>query len=222
MKPRAAVVVFPGSNCDRDVLHVLNISGFNAVLHWHNDPDIEKYSFIVLPGGFTYGDYLRPGGIAHISPVMESLINYIEHDQGLVMGICNGFQILTETGIIEGALLRNESTRFICRNEKILITDNRTPFTGMFAAGEEVMLPIAHSSGRYFIEENQFESIEDRAIIRYVNNPNGSSHDIAGMINKRHNVLGLMPHPERNSESILWDGNGLKFFQSIFKHVRGA
>ncbi len=219
-KPKAGVIVLPGTNCDMDTLHVLNLVGFDAQPIWHEERSIQKYSFIVIPGGFSYGDYLRPGGIAHLSPAILSLYDYVEKEYGLVMGICNGFQILTELGILKGALLRNINLRFLCMDQRIEIVRNDTPFTSEFKVGEEVIAPIAHFDGRYYVPQDEEALIEPLITLKYVENPNGSLKDIAGIVNKKGNVLGLMPHPERNSEKILGDGSAIKFFVSVYNEVK--
>lgn len=219
-KPKAGIIVLPGSNCEFDTLHILNLIGFDTSLIWHEEQNIYKYSLIVLPGGFSYGDYLRPGAIAHLSPAIMELKKYVEKEYGFVMGICNGFQILTELQILKGALLRNINLRFLCMNQKIEITRNDTPFTHKFKKGEHIFIPIAHFDGRYYIPKDKIESIKPLIVLKYTNNPNGSVLDIAGITNEKGNVLGLMPHPERNSEKILGDGSAINFFTSIYEEVR--
>lgn len=219
-RPKAGVIVLPGTNCDMDTLHVLNLVGFDAEAVWYEEKDLSKYSFVVIPGGFSYGDYLRPGGIAHLAPAILSLKDYVEKEQGFVMGICNGFQILTELGILHGALLRNINLRFLCMDQRIEIVRNDTPFTSEFKKGEEVVVPIAHFDGRYYIPEDKKSLVEPLITLKYVENPNGSLMDVAGVVNEKNNVLGLMPHPERNSEKIIGDGNAIRFFVSVYNEVR--
>ncbi len=219
-KPKAGVLVLPGTNCDFDTLHVLKLAGFDAERVWHEERNLYKYSFIVIPGGFSYGDYLRPGAIAHLSPSIMELHEYTEKEYGFVMGICNGFQILTELGLLEGALLRNIHLRFLCMDQEVEIVRNDTPFTHKFNKGERISLPIAHFDGRYYIKDEEIEHIKPLVVLRYINNPNGSVWDIAGITNKKGNVLGLMPHPERNSEKILGTGKGMGFFTSILEEVK--
>ncbi len=219
-KPKAGVIVLPGTNCDMDTIHVLNLVGFDAEPIWHEEKELSKYSFIVIPGGFSYGDYLRPGGIAHLSPAILALKDYVEKEQGFVMGICNGFQILTELGILRGALLRNINLRFLCMDQRIEVVRNDTPFTSEFKKGEEVTIPIAHFDGRYYVPDNEVSLVKPLVTLKYVENPNGSLMNIAGVVNEKNNVLGLMPHPERNSEKIIGDGSAIKFFVSVYNEVK--
>ncbi len=219
-KPKAGVIVLPGTNCDMDTLHVLNLVGFDAEPVWHEEKELSKYSFIVIPGGFSYGDYLRPGGIAHLSPAILELYEYIDREHGFVMGICNGFQILTELGILKGALLRNINLRFLCLDQEIKIVRTDTPFTSEFVNGEQLTVPIAHFDGRFYVPRDSISSIKPLITLKYVNNPNGSLMDIAGVVNDKNNVLGLMPHPERNSEGVIGSGSAIKFFTSVYNEVR--
>lgn len=219
-KPKAGVIVLPGTNCDYDTLHVLELAGFDAQRIWHEEKNLKKFSFIVIPGGFSYGDYLRPGAIAHLSPAIMELYEYVEKEYGFIMGICNGFQILTELGILKGALLRNVNLRFLCKDQKVEIVRNDTPFTTKFKKSEHITLPIAHFDGRYYIPKDEVKDIIELIVLKYIENPNGSLLDIAGITNEKGNVLGLMPHPERNSEKILGTGKGLLFFTSIYKEVK--
>ena len=174
----------------------------------------------MIPGGFSYGDYLRPGGIAHLSPAIMEIPEYVEKEYGFVMGICNGFQILTELKILKGALLRNINLRFLCMDQELEIVRNDTPFTKEFKIGEHFTAPIAHFDGRYYIPEDETSRIKPLIVLTYVKNPNGSMLDIAGITNEKGNVLGLMPHPERNSERILGDGTAIRFFTSIYNEVK--
>jgi phosphoribosylformylglycinamidine synthase len=219
---KAGVIVFPGSNCDRDVYHVLKIIGFDVYYHFHKDKNVFKYKLIVLPGGFSYGDYLRPGAIAKFSPVMDGVREFIEKEMGLVIGICNGFQILTESSILEGALARNLNNRFICKLVELKVINNKTPFTKYFQEGQIIKIPIAHSDGRYIHSNPQKLYNENLVAFEYVQNPNGSINNIAGIFNNKFNVLGLMPHPERRSEGILSEGSrdGYYIFKSIFDFLK--
>ncbi len=206
--PKAAVVVFPGSNCDRDTYWALEKVGFDVSYVWHRETNLRGYQLVVLPGGFSYGDYLRPGALAAHSPVVKALKDY----DGFVLGICNGFQILTEAGLLPGALTRNLSGRFICRWEEVEVVDNDTPFTSAYEKGERISLPIAHSDGRYVKGEGDF-----RTVFRYTNNPNGSEDGIAAIVRGR--VMGTMPHPERASDPLLGGTDGLKVFLSLFRYL---
>ncbi len=220
--PKAAVVVYPGSNCDYDTLWVLKeVVGVDAELVWHETKDLSPYSLVVLPGGFSYGDYLRAGAIARFSPATEALLEYAEKERGLVLGICNGFQVLTEAGLLPGALAKNTSRRFICRFVRLVVENAETPFTRLYEEGEEIELPIAHSEGRFYLPKGELESLEARrgVAFRYVENPNGSLNSIAGIVNERWNVLGMMPHPERNSEEVLGDASGRRLFLSIKREI---
>jgi len=220
------VVVFPGSNCDHDCYYVLkNVLDQDTDLVWHKERDLSKYDCIVLPGGFSYGDYLRTGSIARFSPVMDSVLKHA--DQGkLVIGICNGFQVLTEAGLLPGALLRNKSLQFICRFVNIRIENTDTPFTRKTAKAEVLRIPIAHGEGNYFADTKTLESLEknNQILVRYSDNqgqvvdsanPNGSCNNIAGICNTKRNVFGLMPHPERAAEETLGSVDGLKILKSI-------
>ena len=220
------VIVFPGSNCDYDCYHVLK-----HVLHqptefvWHKDWDIKKFDCIVLPGGFSYGDYLRTGAIARFSPVMESIVHHSNQGK-LVIGICNGFQILLESGLLPGAMLRNESLKFVCKFVHLRVENDQTPFTRKAKKNEVLKIPVAHGEGNYFAEKSVIDDLikNDQILVRYADekgqatkeaNPNGSLENIAGICNLRRNVFGLMPHPERASEKELGSTDGLRIFESI-------
>ena len=215
------VVVFPGSNCDHDCYHVLkHVLQKDTDFVWHKDRDISKYDCMVLPGGFSYGDYLRTGGIARFSPVMESV--YKHADQGkLVIGICNGFQILLEAGLLPGAMLRNRSLKFICKFVELKVESANSPFTRKTKKGETLNIPIAHGEGNYYTDEATLFELKqnDQIVLRYKDNPNGSVADIAGICNFKRNVFGLMPHPERASERELGSTDGLKIFQSMVESL---
>ncbi|MEK7790335.1 MAG: phosphoribosylformylglycinamidine synthase subunit PurQ [Deltaproteobacteria bacterium] len=211
------VVQFPGSNCDHDCFYVLK-----EILHqdvrfiWHKDDfQIEDFDGIVLPGGFSYGDYLRSGAMAKFSPVMKRVMEFAGRG-GLVLGICNGFQILLEAGLLPGAMLRNASLKFMCDTVSLSIENNDTPFTSRYGKQEKISLPIAHMEGNYTIDEAGLQELKrnNQIVFRYGENPNGSIDDIAGIINKTGNVLGLMPHPERFSEKILGCEDGRRLFES--------
>lgn len=224
---RSAVIVFPGSNCDSDAYHVLkDIMGFECHYVFHKEQFTpNEFDFIVLPGGFSYGDYLRAGAIARFSPVMKSVIEAAK-DGVLILGICNGFQILAEAGLLEGALMKNKDLKFHCHDVYLRVEDNRTPFTLMYQPGEVIKMSIAHGEGNYFIDDP--EKINSQVILRYCDkegklsedsNPNGSLRNIAGVINNEKNVLGLMPHPERCSEQILGSTDGKKIFESVAMYL---
>jgi phosphoribosylformylglycinamidine synthase len=224
------VVTFPGSNCDYDSYMVVKDQlGEGAEFIWHKDPDIAGFDCIILPGGFSYGDYLRTGAIARYSPVMGSVIEYAGRG-GLVIGICNGFQILLESGLLPGAMLRNRSLRFICKHVYLRCEANDTPFSNQVKVGEVLQIPIAHTDGNFYAYDADVTELErDRQVVfRYCTsagevtdeaNPNGSIGNIAGICNQTRNVFGMMPHPERASESLLGSADGLKIFRSILAHV---
>ena len=211
------VVTFPGSNCDEDAAHVVGqVLGQPVARLWHKDRDLQGSDVVIVPGGFSYGDYLRCGAIAKFSPIMESIIAHAKRG-GRVLGICNGFQILTEAGLLPGALLRNASLKFICRTVQLEVTSAATPFTGAYKAGAKLQLPIAHAEGNYFLDDDGLKKLEDQGqiVFRYTDNPNGSRNDIAGVCNEAKNVLGMMPHPERAAEALLGSTDGLGLFQSM-------
>lgn len=218
------IVVFPGSNCDRDCMHVpKNVCGQSAVYLWHKDKDLKGVDCIILPGGFSYGDYLRCGAIARQSPIMKSVIDFAK-DGGLVIGICNGFQVLTEAGLLSGVLMRNTSLSFICKHVQLKVENNQTPFTKKYKKGEIITIPIAHNDGNYYCDEVTLRrlKLKEQIVFTYSGeNPNGAMADIAGIINERGNVLGMMPHPERISEGLLGGVDGLRVFESIIG-VRGS
>jgi phosphoribosylformylglycinamidine synthase I len=224
--PRFGVVVFPGSNCDRDCVHVLrHVLGYPTEFVWHEEEDLSGFDVVVLPGGFSYGDYLRPGAVAATSPVVRALRRFARAG-GLVLGICNGFQVLLEAGLLPGVLLRNRDATFRCAWVHLRVERTDTPFTALYAPGEVVRMPIAHGDGRYTAPREVLEDLEraGQVVFRYVDrdgrtvpeaNPNGSCHHIAGLKNPQGNVLGLMPHPERCSEAVLGGEDGLRLFQSV-------
>ena len=218
---RAAVVVFPGSNCDHDTYYVLkDLLSVETDLLWYRETDLERYDLIVLPGGFSYGDYLRAGAIARFAPVVQALPEYIERQRGIVLGICNGFQILTEAGLLPGALTRNISQRFICKTVKLRVENNATPLTHLFGYGEIIELPIAHGEGRYVAPREILERLKrNRQILLtyYEENPNGSVENIAAITDETGTVFGMMPHPERNSERLFGTGDGLRLFQGVMQ-----
>ncbi len=211
MKPKAGVVVFPGSNCDRDAYWALERAGFEVKYIWYKETELKDYHLVVLPGGFSYGDYLRPGILASFSPVVKALWDF----KGYIIGICNGFQILTESGLLPGALARNINGRFICKWQTIIVEDPDTPFTNLFKKGQELKIPIAHSDGRYIKGKGDF-----RVVFRYKENPNGSEDAIAGITSLDGRILGTMPHPERSSNRILGSEDGLGIFLSVLSAIK--
>ena len=226
---RIGVVVFPGSNCDRDTLRGLELAGAEAVALWHEVADLDGVSAVVLPGGFAYGDYLRAGVIARFSPVMRSVAAFAA-DGGLVLGICNGFQVLAEAGLVPGALLRNRGLRFLGRDVRIVAERLDTPFTREVPDRHPLRMPIAHGEGCYYADEESLSALEaeGRVLFRYADgdgrpawtgdaesNPNGSLRGIAGVLNADGNVAGLMPHPERASEAILGSDDGMLILRSL-------
>lgn len=225
------VVVFPGSNCDHDTYHVVSkVIGQPVDFIWHKEEQVDRYDAIILPGGFSYGDYLRSGAIARFSPVMRSIKQFAQ-DGGLVMGICNGFQILCEAGLLPGALLRNRDLKFICEHVNIRVERTDTPFTTAYESGQVLSIPIAHGEGNYFCDQRTLDELEGegRVIFRYCDaagnvtdeaNPNGSLNNIAGICNRERNVIGLMPHPERAAESLLGSSDGRGVFLSMADSLR--
>jgi phosphoribosylformylglycinamidine synthase len=223
---RFGIVVLPGSNCDHDALHVAGtILGADAVTLWHKDTDLQGADCVIIPGGFAYGDYLRAGALAKFAPIMEPIRRHAAGG-GLVLGICNGFQVLTEVGLLPGALMRNEHLRFICRDIHVRIEETDTPFTNALESGGVLRMPIAHGEGNYVADQATLDELESNGqiVFRYCDrdgrvtkesNPNGSSRNIAGICNRARNVLGLMPHPERCAEALLGNDDGLAVFQSI-------
>lgn len=219
---RFAVIVFPGSNCDVDMYHAIwDGLGQPVDYVWHEERDLSSYDAILLPGGFSYGDYLRCGAIARFAPVMEAVRQAAERGV-YILGVCNGFQILLEAGLLPGAMRRNESLQFRCLWTPLEVVNNQTPFTLNYAKGEEILLPIAHGEGNYYCDEETLRKLEQNGqiVFRYKENPNGSVADIAGIVNERGNVLGMMPHPERAVEALLGHDDGLRLFTSLLKAWR--
>ena len=227
------VVVFPGSNCDHDAFYALgNVLHKPVEFIWHQSQDLANSDAIILPGGFSYGDYLRTGAIARFSPVMKSVEKFA-NSGGLVLGVCNGFQILCEAGLLPGAMMRNSGLRFICRHVHVRVEQTDTPFTNAAAKGQILKMPIAHSDGNYNCDEATLAELEKnrRVIFRYTTpdgssddagNPNGAVHNIAGICNRERNVAGLMPHPERAVEAALGSTDGLTIFRSMVEALVGA
>ncbi len=218
-----AVLVFPGSNCDIDMYKAVeDCLGEPVDYVWYTETDISKYDAILLPGGFSYGDYLRPGAMASFAPVMEQ-VKKAAAEGKLVLGVCNGFQVLTEAGLLPGALRRNQSLKFNCKMLDLKVENNETPFTSEYEKGEIVQIPIAHGDGNYFCDDETLKQLEEsnRIIFRYEGlNPNGSVAEIAGIINEEGNVLGMMPHPERAVHDWLGSVDGKRIFASILKYWR--
>ncbi len=226
-------MVFPGSNCDRDVLHVLrDVLKQDAEFIWHEQRSVSGYDCIVLPGGFSYGDYLRTGAIARFSPVMQSVERFADRG-GLVLGICNGFQILLEAGLLPGAMLRNDSLEFRCQHVFVRVENADTPFTHAYQKSQVLNIPIAHNEGNFYADPETIRLLEadKRVVFRYCDesgevtpesNPNGSLRNIAGIRNEQGNVLGMMPHPERCSEKILGSEDGLHVFRSVLEFWGGG
>ncbi len=222
------VVTFPGSNCDEDMVYVLEtIMGQQVERLWHKDTSLKGVDFVVLPGGFSYGDYLRSGAIAKLSPIMGEIMNHADKG-GYVMGICNGFQILTESGLLQGALLHNDNQKFICKNVYLKPATSNSAITKGLDADKAYKIPIAHGEGRFYAADDTMKSIldNDQVLFHYVNeeaqisetsNPNGSLHHIAGICNPGRNVFGMMPHPERAADAALANEDGKRFFESILK-----
>ena len=213
---RVGIVRFPGSNCDADAFHAVELAGAEAVYLWHEQPDLAGSEAVILPGGFAYGDYLRAGVIARFSPVMRSVAEAAARGVP-VLGICNGFQVLAEAHLLPGALLRNEGLRFVHRWVTVRLEDRRTPFTHYLPATASLRMPVAHGEGRYFDSASGLDALEaaGQVAFRYVDNPNGSLRDIAGVRNASGNVLGLMPHPERASDALLGSADGLLMLRSL-------
>jgi phosphoribosylformylglycinamidine synthase len=230
---RFGIVVFPGTNCDRDCWHVVKaVLNCDVDFVWHEERDVSRFDCIILPGGFSYGDYLRVGAIARFSPVMESVRDFAEKG-GLVIGICNGFQILVEAGLLPGALVRNKTIHFICKFVNLRVENANTPFTNQCEVGQVLRIPIAHNDGRYFCDKETLRRLErnGQIVFRYCTpdgevteeaNPNGSVGNIAGIVNEKGNVLGMMPHPERASERLLGSEDGLFIWRSILSAVELA
>lgn len=231
IKVKFGVVVFPGSNCDHDALYVASeMMGQDARFIWHKDGSIGDVDVVILPGGFSYGDYLRCGAIARFSPVMKDIVRFANHG-GLVIGICNGFQILTEAKLLPGVLLQNRSLMFVCKYLHLRVENADTKFTNQCTPGEVLEIPIAHGDGNYFTDSDTLKRLEDneQVVFRYCDkvgnvtddaNPNGSLHNIAGIINEAGNVLGMMPHPERAADPVLKHTDGRKIFESIIQGIR--
>jgi phosphoribosylformylglycinamidine synthase I len=227
------VIVFPGSNCDHDAYHAMkHVMNAKTTFLWHKESDLSNVDLLIVPGGFSYGDYLRSGAIARFSPIMNSVVEYAKKGNP-VLGICNGFQILLEAGLLPGAMLHNENLRFICKQVHIRVESTRSPFTGSMVKGQVLEVPVSHGEGNFFIEEKGLNELEqnDQIAFRYCDkdgnltkesNINGSVSSIAGITNVEGNVLGMMPHPERAMEDVLGSGDGKLFFDSVFNILQLA
>jgi phosphoribosylformylglycinamidine synthase subunit PurQ / glutaminase len=214
---KVGIVVFPGSNCDEDAFHAAGrVLGHQPQMLWHKDHDLRGSELVILPGGFSYGDYLRCGAIARFAPVMEEVAAFARKG-GPVVGICNGFQILTEAGLLPGALLQNANRQYICQDVLLRTEKAKTRFTSDLDVGETLKIPIAHGDGNYFIDDEGLKRLEGegQVVFRYLQNPNGSRSDIAGIVNSSGNVLGMMPHPERNAEPLLGNADGRRVLASF-------
>lgn len=233
MSIRFGVIVFPGSNCDHDAYHAAaHVMGAETKFIWHKETNLDNLDIVILPGGFSYGDYLRSGAIARFSPVMQSIIDFANHG-GHVMGICNGFQILVESSLLPGVLLKNRNLRFICKNIHLRCENRDTPFSSAIPDNKVLTLPIAHGEGNFYTDSDTLKSLEDnnQVVFRYCDengnitdesNPNGSLANIAGICNKSRNVLGMMPHPERVVESELGSTDGKFIFESIITALQAV
>ena len=221
---RFGVVVFPGSNCDHDAWYALTHNlGHSAEFIWHDSSALGSVDAVILPGGFSFGDYLRCGAIAKFSPVMSAVKKFAA-EGGLVLGICNGFQVLVESGLLPGALLRNRGLKFVCRPVRLRVETTHTPFTCGAQQGQLLTLPVAHGDGCYFADDATLAQLrrEDRVVVRYVDNPNGSLDDIAGICNEHRNVMGMMPHPERAADQLLGGSDGQVILGSLIHSLTAA
>lgn len=219
---RAAVIQFPGSNCDRDMaVAIRDVTGAETSLVWHSESELPAgLDLIAVPGGFSYGDYLRSGAMAARSPVMQAVI--AAAGRGVpVLGVCNGFQILTEAGLLPGALMRNAGIRFVCREVKLTVENSQSIFTSRYRAGEEIVIPVAHHDGNYFADDATLDRLEGegRVAFRYAEQVNGSARNIAGILNEAGNVLGMMPHPERMIEAIQGGSDGRRLFEGLIREI---
>jgi phosphoribosylformylglycinamidine synthase I len=217
MKTKIAVIVFPGSNCDHDAYYVLNkVFGVDVGFVWHKETNLDDYDAVLIPGGFSYGDYLRTGAIARFSPIMESVIQSSKNGKPII-GICNGFQILLECGLLPGALINNSEIKFLSKSVTLEVVSKKSIFSNKLDIGEKMKMPIAHRQGNYIADKGVLNDLtdQDRIIFKYKKNPNGSMLDIAGICNEKGNVLGMMPHPERACENILGSIDGRRIFESM-------
>ena len=216
---RAAVIVFPGSNCDRDMVCALNLAGHEVNSVWHKETELPKnIDLVAIPGGFSFGDYLRCGAIAAKSPIFKEVLKHIERG-GYALGVCNGFQILTEAGVLPGILQQNVNTKFISKAVDLRVLNNTSIFTHSYTPEEPISIPIAHHEGNYFASSEDLKKLKDgdRIAFKYIDNPNGALEDIAGILSKNHRVLGMMPHPERHTENVHGCQDGYPFFEGLFQ-----
>jgi phosphoribosylformylglycinamidine synthase len=223
MTARVGIVVFPGSNCEQDVENAMGELGAEPIMVWHGEESLPDVDIVVLPGGFAHGDYLRTGAVARFSPVMKDVERFAS-DGGLVIGICNGFQVLCEAHLLPGALRKNAGLKFLCRWTDLRVENDDTPFTNRATAGDVLRIPINHFEGNWYAEPDVLERMKTNGqiVLRYVDNPNGSTDDIAGICNESFNVFGLMPHPERACESLLGSEHGIVILGSMLDHVARA
>tara|TARA_Y100000591_G_scaffold41895_2_gene30911 strand:+ start:5607 stop:6266 length:660 start_codon:yes stop_codon:yes gene_type:complete len=215
-----AVIVFPGSNCDNDAYHVIEKQlGMSVDFIWHKDNNLDAYDSIIIPGGFSYGDYLRAGAVARFSNIMEEIKKASKKGKSII-GICNGFQILVESGLLPGALITNKSTNFISKSINLEVINHDSIFTKNYTNNEIISMPIAHKQGNYYANKDLLKKLRDNNQIafKYQNNPNGSCDDIAGIFNDKKNILGMMPHPERAADNILGSKDGIKIFESMISN----
>lgn len=223
MSARIGVIQFPGSNCERDAIEAVRSLGGDAEILWHGDATCNGVDAVIVPGGFAHGDYLRPGAIARFSPVMASVGAHAA-DGGVVVGICNGFQVLTEAGLLPGALQKNRGLKFLCATVSLRVESVRSPLTTACAIGDVLRVPVNHFEGNYTCDADTLAELraDDRVVVRYVDNPNGSIDDIAGICNEGRNVVGLMPHPERASNELLGSTDGIPMLRSLLDVASGA
>ncbi len=216
---RAAVIVFPGSNCDRDMVCALNLAGHEVISVWHKETELPKnIDLVAIPGGFSFGDYLRCGAIAAKSPIFKEVLKHIERG-GYALGVCNGFQILTEAGVLPGILQQNIKTKFISKAVDLRVLNTTSIFTHSYIPEKPISIPIAHHEGNYFASSEDLKILKDgdRIAFKYIDNPNGALEDIAGILSENHRVLGMMPHPERHTENVHGCQDGYPFFEGLFQ-----
>ena len=216
---RAAVIVFPGSNCDRDMVCALNLAGHEVISVWHKETELPKnIDLVAIPGGFSFGDYLRCGAIAAKSPIFKEVLKHIDRG-GYALGVCNGFQILTEAGVLPGILQQNVNTKFISKSVDLRVLNTTSIFTHRYIHEEPISIPIAHHEGNYFASSEDLKKLKDgdRIAFKYIDNPNGALEDIAGILSENHRVLGMMPHPERHTENVHGCQDGYPFFEGLFQ-----
>jgi phosphoribosylformylglycinamidine synthase subunit PurQ / glutaminase len=220
MSARIGIVVFPGSNCEQDCERAFRSLGAQTEMVWHGDDELPEVDLVILPGGFAHGDYLRTGAIARFSPIMTA-VNAHAGAGGLVLGICNGFQVLCEAGLLPGAMRKNAGLKFLCKWTELEVESSETPFTSRATPGQKLKIPINHFEGNWYCDEETYRAMSDdgQIVFRYVDNPNGSLHSVAGVCNEGRNVLGLMPHPERACETLLGSADGAVIFGSVLDHV---